>query len=152
MSRMLSVGGDPGSLARLLVIAQARRCELEVLEDAADLARITAVEPFDLVVVDAGPRAPSPLALLRELRRHAPGTEIVLLAAADDVELAVEAMKLGAYDCLPKPVATDRLVACIDGVLDELRQVREASRRAAPGGLLEAPRFVPRRDGTTMAL
>jgi diguanylate cyclase (GGDEF)-like protein/hemerythrin-like metal-binding protein len=131
MARLLIVGGDPQSLAPLRILARTRPCDVEVLADAAEVPRAVAARPFDLVVVDADPRAPSPLALLRELRRHAPGTEVVLLAAGDDVELAVEAMKLGAYDCLPKPVATDRLVACIDGVLDELRQVREAS---PPGG------------------
>jgi len=152
MARLLIVGGDAQSLAPLRILARTGRCDVEVLADAAEVPRAVAAHPFDLVVVDADPRAPSPLALLRELRRHAPGTEVVLLAAGDDVELAVEAMKLGAYDCLPKPVATARLVACIDGVLDELRQVREASRRVAGGGALAPPRFVARRDGTTMAL
>jgi len=66
--------------------------------------------------------------LLRWIRAHCPETEMILLTAYGSVEDAVEAMKLGAYDYLSKPVDRRRLSLLIGKALEKQR-LSEENRR-----------------------
>jgi len=50
---------------------------------------------------------------LRELKKHSPTTEVVMITAYGDVELAVRALKLGATDFILKPWENEKLLATI---------------------------------------
>jgi DNA-binding NtrC family response regulator len=63
--------------------------------------------------------------LLRWIRTNCPETEIILLTAYGSVEDAVEAMKLGAYDYLSKPVDRRRLSLLIGKALEKQRLAEE---------------------------
>jgi two-component system response regulator FlrC len=90
-------------------------------------------ESFDLVVTDL--RMPGPLdgmALLRRLRAEQPETEVVVLTAYGSVETAVEAMRLGAFDYLQKPLGSPaelRLAAARALERRGLLALRDQSRR-----------------------
>jgi two-component system response regulator FlrC len=51
--------------------------------------------------------------LLRVIKAKAPGLPVVLMTAYGQIERAVEAMRDGAADYLPKPFETDRLAAVV---------------------------------------
>jgi two-component system response regulator AtoC len=62
---------------------------------------------FDLMLTDLRmPGALTGIDLLRKLKSEQPETEVIVLTAHGTVETAVEAMKLGAYDYLEKPVGS----------------------------------------------
>ena len=90
-------------------------------------------ESFDLVITDL--RMPGPLdgmALLRRVRAEQPETEVVVLTAFGTVETAVEAMRLGAFDYLQKPLSGPdelRLVATRALERRGLLALRDQSRR-----------------------
>jgi DNA-binding response OmpR family regulator len=56
------------------------------------------------------------LEVLRRLK-GANGTPILMLTAYQSVELAKEAVKLGARDYLPKPFERDRILSAVQGIL-----------------------------------
>lgn len=60
-------------------------------------------ERFDLVVTDIRMRQLDGLAVLRKVKDVNPQTVVVLISAFATAETAVEAMKEGAYDYIPKP-------------------------------------------------
>jgi two-component system, NtrC family, response regulator AtoC len=75
--------------------------------DGQAAAERLARESFDLVITDL--RMPGPLdgmALLRRVRAEQPETEVIVLTAYGSVETAVEAMRLGAFDYLQKPLSS----------------------------------------------
>ncbi|MBZ5496571.1 MAG: sigma-54 dependent transcriptional regulator [Acidobacteriia bacterium] len=76
---------------------------------------------FQVVVSDMRMEGDSGLALLRWIRANCPETELILLTAYGSVEGAVEAMKLGAYDYLCKPVDRRRLSLLIEKALEKQR-------------------------------
>ncbi len=79
-------------------------------------------EGFDVVLTDLRMPGMDGMALLRRLRERQPEVEVVVLTAHGDVDTAVEAMRLGAFDFLQKPL----------GSLAELRLLirRAAERRS----------------------
>jgi DNA-binding NtrC family response regulator len=72
------------------------------------------------------------LALLREIRRRWPETDIVLMTAYATIADAVEAMRAGAYDYLVKPFALDHLQLLLARLLEvqTLRRENRILRRA----------------------
>ena len=76
--------------------------------DAA-LAVLAQTPQVDLMLSDLRMPGTDGLGLLRYVHQHYPRTVFVLLTAYGSVETAVEAMRLGAYDFLMKPVNLDQL-------------------------------------------
>jgi two-component system response regulator FixJ len=59
----------------------------------------------------------SGLDLLRTLQAKGDPRPLILMTGHGDVELAVQAIKLGAFDFVEKPFATDRLLSSIEDAL-----------------------------------
>ncbi|HSW39908.1 MAG TPA: sigma-54 dependent transcriptional regulator [Acidobacteriota bacterium] len=80
---------------------------------------------YDLVISDLRMKDGSGLELISHLREISPATEIIILTAYGTVEGAVEAMKLGAYDYLSKPVDRKRLGLLMEKALEKQRLYNE---------------------------
>ncbi|HEY4116195.1 MAG TPA: sigma-54 dependent transcriptional regulator [Byssovorax sp.] len=65
--------------------------------------------PFDLVLLDLWLGAESGLALLPQILRRRPDAAVVVITAFATIETAVQAVKLGAVDYLPKPFTPDQV-------------------------------------------
>jgi DNA-binding NtrC family response regulator len=65
--------------------------------------------PFQVVITDLKMAGADGMAVLRAAKEADPSIEVILMTAYGTVESAVEAMKLGAYDYLTKPVDSARL-------------------------------------------
>jgi DNA-binding NtrC family response regulator len=63
-------------------------------------------EPFDVVVTDLRMPEADGMAVVHVVRTEQPDVEVIVLTAFGDVSTAVEAMKLGAFDYLEKPVSS----------------------------------------------
>ena len=86
-------------------------------EAAAALGRLTpAVALIDLRLPDA-----DGLGLLRQIRADGLPTVAVAMTAHGSIELAVEAMRIGAFDFLVKPFARDRLLVTLRNAFDRFR-------------------------------
>ncbi len=87
-------------------------------EQALELLR---ENQFDVVISDLRMKGGSGLDLLRWIRESCPATEVIILTAFGTVEGAVEAMKLGAYDYVAKPVDRERLGLLLEKALEKQR-------------------------------
>ncbi|MBW3631124.1 MAG: response regulator, partial [Gemmatimonadetes bacterium] len=114
--------------------------------DAYDGIRQLGDRPFDLVIVDLNmPGELGGIDVLRRARAEYPETQFLVLTAHGTVQTAVEAMRLGAYDFLQKPVAgPDELRALVTRALN-WRATHLARRRDASPPLSIGPGAV---DGT----
>ena len=90
----------------------------------------------DVAIVDIRLPGIDGLAVLRELRAGSPATQVIMTTAHASVHSALEAMKLGAFDYLIKPVDLDELKVIVDKAVGDLRVRRELSYLKArePGG------------------
>ncbi|MEN8374348.1 MAG: sigma-54 dependent transcriptional regulator [Gemmatimonadota bacterium] len=69
----------------------------------------------------------SGLDLLRKLIDSEHAADIILITAFEDMQTAVEAMKIGAYDYLVKPLDLDRIDAALERCFWERRNRRQAA-------------------------
>jgi two-component system, NtrC family, response regulator AtoC len=90
-------------------------------------AALTAVreDPPDLILLDLKLPDIDGLQVLRQIRQLSPHLQVLIMTAYADVATAVEAMKLGAYDYLPKPIDFENLAVTIRNALEASRLKRK---------------------------
>ncbi len=81
----------------------------------------------DLVLTDLKLPGMDGLAFLQQLRSTDAQTPVIVMSAFGTVEIAVEAMKKGAVDFLPKPFSLDHLTVVVEKAL-EVRKLRTENR------------------------
>ncbi len=100
----------------------------------AALAVLNASFP-GIVVTDIRMPAMSGLQLFERVRALDPDLPVILVTGHGDVDLAVSALKAGAYDFISKPYASDRLVEAVRRALEKRALVLENRRlRAVAAG------------------
>jgi NtrC-family two-component system response regulator AlgB len=93
---------------------------------ALALAELRA-KSFDVVLLDLRLAQESGLDVLEEILRVNPQAAVVMVTAYASVETAVEAMRRGAFDYLPKPCTPDQ----VRQVLARVEKTRKLERRVA---------------------
>ena len=127
-------------------------------EEALDL--MTAPAKWDVVLLDERLPGIDGLETLKQLRAHDADAIVIMVTAFASIELAVEAMKLGATDFIRKPMSPDTLRGAVEAALAKARGEwrPEASTPADPAK--ERPfevwvtngfRLVHRADGASAA-
>ncbi|EEX94875.1 Two component, sigma54 specific, transcriptional regulator, Fis family protein [Vibrio orientalis CIP 102891 = ATCC 33934] len=67
------------------------------------------------------------LAMLDTIQSRAPKCEVILMSGHGDIPMAIEAMKLGAFDFIEKPLQSDELIEKLDLAVTHIRNVPEAA-------------------------
>jgi signal transduction histidine kinase len=75
-----------------------------------DAIKLIQSDDFDLVLLDIKMPGANGLEVLRYVKKNSSATEVVMMTGMSDVNMAVEAMKLGAKEYLTKPIDMDQLV------------------------------------------
>ena len=108
---------------------------IEAENGATGLERVREEDP-DLVLADLQMPVMDGLAFLRNARREFPELMVVMLTGHGTLETAVEAMKSGAYDFIPKPCSPDHIRLVIEKALERkgLRAENRLLREEAEDG------------------
>ena len=83
--------------------------EVLTAEDGTIGLQTALSEVIDLVITDLRMPGVGGQEILRRVISETPGVPVIVLTGHDTVETAVEAMRMGAYDFLTKPLDLDRL-------------------------------------------
>jgi DNA-binding NtrC family response regulator len=84
--------------------------------------------PFEVVICDVNLPDYDGFHLLQWTREHAPETSVILLTGFGTIESAVEAIRMGAFDYLTKPVIDEELRFSIERAIGQ-RQIVEENRK-----------------------
>jgi len=101
--------------------------EAEVAEDGEAALRLLSEIHPDLVFLDVRLPKVTGIELLRRIREFDPHIYVVLMTAFGSIEGAVEAIKLGAYDYLKKPVDLEELKILLERAQEDCRLRQELS-------------------------
>jgi DNA-binding NtrC family response regulator len=80
-------------------------------------------QEFAVVITDLNMKGMSGMTLLQEIKRLHPETNVIIMTAFGSIESAIEAMKMGAYDYVTKPVKSEEIALTVQ------KAVRESSLR-----------------------
>ena len=124
--RVLVVEDEAGIRLALTGLLRREGYEVVQCEGGADaLAQLQSSE-FDFVLTDlALGEGPSGLDVMRCARERQPETPIVMITAHGSEKIAVEAMKLGAEDYVPKPFDNDEIRLVVRRALERTQLARE---------------------------
>jgi two-component system, NtrC family, response regulator AtoC len=143
--RILVVDDDAAvRFALVELLADAGHAVREAEHAPAALASLEG-EAADLMVSDLTMPAMNGLELLAEVRARFPDVLFVLLTAHGDERVAVRALKLGAWDYVPKPFDNDEILALVGrareilALRSENRRLRDELAGTIPGLIAEAP-------------
>lgn len=100
-------------------------CQILTAARAEEGLRIADTQHLDLVLVDMRMPGMDGMEVLERIRRDHPWLTVVMLTAHGCIELAVEAIKKGAYDFIGKPFDHDALVLSLNKALERSRLLRE---------------------------
>jgi DNA-binding NtrC family response regulator len=126
MTRLLIVEDERAIRLALSGLLRREGYEVEQAEAGAEAVRRLAAEPFDLVLTDlALGEGPSGMDVLRAARAEQPETPVVMITAHGNEKIAVEAMKLGAEDYVPKPFDNDEIRLVVKRALERTALARE---------------------------
>ncbi|MEX0893620.1 MAG: sigma-54 dependent transcriptional regulator [Gemmatimonadota bacterium] len=132
----------PGTTDHIVVVEddqELRAFLVEVLEEAGHAARgygsadaalrdLRADGPADLIITDLILPGMRGQELLSEVRAQRPELSVVVITAFGSIDSAIEMVKAGAFDYLPKPFGTDELLLTVERALEESRLRREGVR------------------------
>ncbi len=83
--------------------------QVATAESGEEALKMMEQQDFSLVVLDVRLPGKTGISVLKEIKAVKPLVKSIIITAYPSVELAIEAMKLGAVDYLIKPVAPDDL-------------------------------------------
>jgi NtrC-family two-component system response regulator AlgB len=118
----LIIDDDPAIRQSIRLCLEAETARVHCVGTKQGALELLERSGFDLVVLDLWLGADSGLSIIPEILRRQPSVGIIVVTAYATYESAVEAMKLGAVDYLPKPFTPE--------------QVRGAARRMVTSNLL----------------
>jgi two-component system, NtrC family, response regulator AtoC len=134
---------DEKTLARSIkLFLEEHGYEAEVANDGDRALELLEKMHPDLVLLDLRLPKVSGLHLLKKIRGHDPSVAAVMMTAYGTIEGAVEAMKLGAFDYVTKPVDLDELKLIVERAREdrrlrqEVRYYREKEARDFESGSL----------------
>ena len=126
-ARVLIVDDEATSRRLLEVRLRTMECDVVMAADGQEALSIIQQEVPALMLLDLQMPRMDGMELLRALRREAIDLPTIVITAHGSIEAAVEAMKEGAYDFLPKPFDPKHLEIVVRKAL-ERRQLVESNR------------------------
>ena len=124
--RLLVVEDDRASGRALKGLLTREGYEVELAEEGQTALQMLDAQFFDLVLTDlALGRGPDGMAVLARAKDLRPETAVVMITAHGNEKIAVEAMKAGAEDYIPKPFDNDEIRVVVQRALDRYRLERE---------------------------
>ena len=107
MAKILIADDDPTILSLLNKILISKGYEVQLAEHGGVAEKLLKSEQFDLLISDIKMEPVDGMQLLRNTRQMRPSVGDIMLTAYATVSTAVEAMKEGAFDYIPKPFKID---------------------------------------------
>ena len=105
-------------------------CAVQKAPDGAAGLKLLDQQSFDILLLDLKMPGIKGMEVLAVVREKWPEIQVIVITGFATVETAIEAMKQGAYDFIPKPFTPDQLRITVGRAMERIR-LREEARRLA---------------------
>ena len=132
--RILVVDDELGICQSCVKILSKRGYDVEYALNGYDALKRMQEKAHDVIITDLKMSSMGGMEVLRRVKESYPDAMVIVITGYATVSSAVEVMKMGAYDYLPKPFTPEELRAVVRRALTD-REVRIQNREMmAPGG------------------
>jgi len=122
--RILFVDDDAEMRSMVSEFFQSEGYTVSLAENGKDALNQIANFDFDGVITDIRMKEMDGLTLLHEIRSQNPLLPVILITAFGSIETAVEAVKEGATNFVPKPFKMQTLKAIVDKGIEQKRMMK----------------------------
>lgn len=124
--RLLIVDDEADMLGLLKrALSESLDCEIQTASNGVEALKALEGTPFDVVLADFRMPGMDGMEFLGHAKRDRPDLTVVMATAYGSIDLAVQAIKKGAYDFIAKPFDIDKLILLMEKALERSRLVRE---------------------------
>ena len=127
MSTILIIDDEPGIRTVLRDVLEDEGYTVLAAEDGITGLAELAGTPVDLVFLDVWLPHMGGIDVLKKLREEHPDVEVIMISGHANISLAVQAVKMGAFDFLEKPLSLDRTMTVARNAL-ALEDLRKENR------------------------
>ena len=106
--------------SQLRILADAE-CNATVAWNGIEALHAMEQHPFDVVLLDLRMPGPDGMSVLKMIKERWPESEVVIITGYPSIETAKEAVRLGAYSYLAKPVSPDDVVKAANDAMMKKR-------------------------------
>jgi DNA-binding NtrC family response regulator len=110
-------------------------CNVEVVRDGNEALKVMRERPADVVLLDLRMPGMDGMAVLKAIKEGWPETEVVIITGYPTVETAKEAVRLGAFDYLAKPLGPDEVISVANGAMTQKRWALHQDRTVSEQGI-----------------
>ncbi len=141
MATILVIDDEPGIRSTVRDILEDEGHTVIVAEDAIVGLEAMDIQRPDLAVLDVWLPRMGGLDALAEMKRRRPEMEILIVSGHGTIDMAVRALKLGAFDFIEKPLSMDRMLTAVRNALEigELRRENRDLKRASSSSIESEP-------------
>jgi DNA-binding NtrC family response regulator len=118
-ARILIIDDEPLICRNSAVILSEMAQTIDVALNGMDAMKLIEKDPYHVVITDLKMSRMGGMEVLSRIRQNYPDTLVIVITGYASVSSAVEVMKLGAYDYLPKPFTPDELRAVVAKALND---------------------------------
>ncbi|HVX83735.1 MAG TPA: sigma-54 dependent transcriptional regulator [Phycisphaerae bacterium] len=118
-TRLLLVDDDPLIMGSLSEFLRLEGYTVDTAADGAQAVEMLAANRYNLVLTDVNMPRSNGLELLRNIRSNYPDIVVLVITGYGTIENAVEAVKMGAFEYLTKPIIDDEIRVTIQKALKQ---------------------------------
>src|SRR3989304_6027184 len=99
--------------------------QIDAAHDGREALRKVEDSPYDIMIVDIMMPNIGGLEVLRRVKEAYPNVDVIMITGLSQIDTAVQAMKLGAFDYISKPFEPDELKLVVQRALERRQLLQE---------------------------
>jgi len=127
LSTILVVDDEQGIRQVLQDVLGDEGHQVVTVEDGFQALEILEKEAVDLVILDVWLPNMGGIDVLKRVRKGWPDIEVVIISGHANINMAVQAVKIGAFDFLEKPLSLDKTITVVENAL-KLEELKRENR------------------------
>lgn len=126
MNKLVFIVDDEQAISKLLTywVKDKWKYDVEVFSNGEDVLRKLNAKP-DLILLDIMLPCMSGIEVLKRVKQLDENLPVIMLSAQGSIEVAVDALRLGAFDYFPKPIDIQRMEPAVKNAIKSYDLTRE---------------------------
>lgn len=125
MGRILIIDDEKSIRNSLKEILEYEKYKVDEAPDGIEGTKLAEKEKYDIIFSDIKMPRMDGMEVLEKLQQITPDTPVVMISGHGTIDTAVEAIKKGAFDFIPKPLDLNRILITLRNAMDRSSLVKE---------------------------